>query len=580
MPAKTPYYIFSQSIKILFFLTCVCGSPVHANPSIENKSEQESQKRIRGLFLTSQLSLILKEGRYDLSGLNFVDILIPGVQKDLEKILKVYLGKSINKDELINIKKEIIKFYRDNRHPAVVVEIPPQKSKGGVIQILITEQKLGEVIFKSQKWTTPSQLSKYLHVQKGQFIDHDVLKNDIAWLNRNPFHSASTKFKQGSGKDLIDVEVSVKDRFPFRPFTSLDNTGSSATGYHRIGSGVTWGNAFGFDDLLTYQYTTSERFSRLHSHSLVYLCYLPWQHVLNVSLNRTQVLPAIAGFRSVSKSRQTRFRYTIPFRPLFAKVSQELTLGMDVKRSNSNLQNLTLTNPQVALIAPPVIKDITISQFIFQYYFNWKDKKNNFWIDSQFVLAPFHFLKHQRDVDFSKNRAYARNRYAYYNITIGDVYKLPFNLSFASLLRWQHACRTLPSSELFGIGGYSTIRGYKPSEASGDQGVILNLEIRTQDFSPFEHLVKNKDRMSFLCFYDHGLSTVFKTRIAKANQMRDHATQYGQSIGMGLRYSINPFFSLRIDYGFKLHDMYSMTDQEKQSHTGKGAWHVGLSGSY
>ncbi len=529
----------------------------------------------KGIFFTSKSGQIIKEGRQDLVGIQIVDLEVPGGDQALVKIAQPFLGKPLVKDQIIALKKEIIRYFRANSHPAVVVEVPLQYVGDGVVQILITEQRLGKLIFKGAKWWPKRELAKYIHLKEGDEINEEVLRNDIAWMNQNPFHHSDYEYVDSSDPDTVDIEVTTKDRFPIRFFTSGDNSGNPSTGNDRFSGGLTWGNAFRLDDLLTYQYMTSNFPQRYISHTGNYLCLLPWQHSLTLFGNYSIVKPEIPGFNAGLTANQERLRYAIPFKPLYTVFSQSLTLGFDLKYSNSNLLNLTAEEVVIEVVTSIIQKE-QISQLTGNYHVENRTKANYWWVDFNGYWSPFHFLPHQSNAAFNAVRPFSKHTYAYALLTVGDVVQLPKKFSLAGLFRFQRATGALPPTELFPIGGYNTVRGYNEDEYDSDNGLVVNVELRLPTITPIGYFPKKiKDQLIFLGFMDYGIGTLYHP-----SGVGDFGHQYAWSVGLGLRYLINPNLAFRSDYGFKLHTMPSQNTVAAAYRSGFGKWHLGLMLSY
>ena len=89
--------------------------------------------------------------------------------------------------------------------------------------------------------------------------------------------------RSGAGEGLVDVNVRVKDDKPWRLVGTLDNTGTSDTGYLRLGIGYQHSNLFDRDHTLSLQYITSP--SNLDQVSIYGVGYrVPYYH-LNSSLD-------------------------------------------------------------------------------------------------------------------------------------------------------------------------------------------------------------------------------------------------------------------------------------------------------
>ena len=95
-------------------------------------------------------------------------------------------------------------------------------------------------------------------------------------MNVNSFHSTDAVFRPGTAAGTTDVWLNVKDRFPLRVYTGYENTGTQATGEDRVLAGFNWGNVFGLDQQLNYQYTASPDFDHYKAQSGSYIVPLPW----------------------------------------------------------------------------------------------------------------------------------------------------------------------------------------------------------------------------------------------------------------------------------------------------------------
>ena len=101
------------------------------------------------------------------------------------------------------------------------------------------------------------------------------------------------------------------------------------------------------------------------------------------------------------------------------------------------------------------------------------------------------------------------------------------------------------------MGGYETVRGYDERAANGDNGFLISTEVATPPVSLFQLFgdQKIKDQLQFLGFVDYGGTSLHQVTPADVNPNSDLL-----GIGPGLRYVINPYVSVRFDYGFQMTD--------------------------
>ncbi|MBS0628955.1 MAG: ShlB/FhaC/HecB family hemolysin secretion/activation protein [Verrucomicrobia bacterium] len=560
---------------ILLCSELVCGGLMAAdNPPTQ---QQRTSNAINGIFLTSDREDVIAEGRPDVTGIRVHDFRVPGGDDSLIEILRPFLGMPLNKKTAIEIKQKIMKHYVAQGMSMIGVEIPAQRTRGGVIQILVKEKQFGRAIFRGKAIYSNEKLRTILAINPQEQIAENVLRNNLSWINRNNFQSVQMRFVPTTDPDVVDIEFNCKSRSPFRFYAKGDNTGSASTGYGRLAAGVNWGNAFFIGDLLSLEYKTSNQFRRFQNYNVNWVSFLPHKDVFSVYATYAKVKPASPRARITSKSWQVRPRYTILFLPLFQPFQQTLSFEYDIKFSNSNVINLAGA-PTVQQVGPPVIRNIYVTEFLINYIALNKIGIHSLNFNAGVTISAFTFLPYQSRQVYNRNRANSVPRFVYLSLLFGDVMTFCNESSISILLRAQLAPHTIPSTELFSVGGYSTVRGYHQSEASGDNGFIANFEWRTPELKFFP---KNKGRLTALGFVDYGISNnLYVKQSNRPGAKRIPHTQYLLGVGPGLRYYVGSYFQLRFDYGIKLHKLFSNSPQQRKLHDGFGQVHIGAMASF
>jgi len=513
-----------------------------------------NEPKLQGLFLTSDPK-VKKDSRCE--GVCLNEIVLPGNETEFWKcvFLKFY-DEPLTKETVIKIKQSVIAYYRDHNRPIVTVDIPEQDITEGVLKLVIIEGRLNQVIVKGNKWFPTKIFKKQIRLKKNEVINSCTLLQDIAWINRNPFHQADVLFTPGPEEGTTDVELLVQDRFPLRVYAGGDNTGNRGTGEARWFAGFNWGNAFNCDQLLSYQYTMGPNLHRFQSHTIDYLAPLPWRHVLELYGGYSRVHPDVSHFHSHGNSAQGSLRYHIPLGLLYKNYLNEIVIGADLKNMNNNLEFRDDTE------TPIFNTVVNITQAVLGYDFGYKSKRQTISFNVQFYWSPGNIISHQSEHDYHKMRPHAVNHYFYGTLAFGDDVTVGQGYVLSFLTRFQGATNTLLPSEQFALGGYDTVRGYDEREVNVDNGFCGNFEARTK---PFE--VVGRDALVLLAFFDCGLgSNIHPLK-------HEHRWQYLTSVGPGLRYHWDRYVSLRLDLGYRMHKV-----QFGQGHGLKG--HVGLIVSY
>lgn len=550
-------------LRFLFAFATIALS-IHAEEQTSPISPLEAREILipstQGVILVSKASDIMTSGMGHIRGLQIKDLKIPGDLEELKKILEpLFLNKPLTQTLLIEIKRQIILYYRNHDHPVVTVEVPEQDITEGVVQLIVIEGKLGQVICKGNKWFKNDLIQSFLNIDSGDAISFDTLLNDVAWMNRNPFRRTDILFTPGAEQGTTDIELITQDRRPARLYAGYDNTGNQPTGENRWYAGFNWGNAFGCDHNLTYQLTVSSNFHKFRAHSLNYTMPLPWRHILlifggysTIHPDLSQVFHEMGVFKNDGHSSQGSARYQIPIGKLYGSSLKELVLGFDIKNTNNNIEFFANTESSLADGANPLItKTVNITQAVLGFNWGKESCKHKLTLNAEMYWSPGEIIGNQSNENFEELRLGAKNHYVYGRATVGDVYVLPYNFSLSGLFRGQFANQNLLPSEQFGLGGYNTVRGYEERAVNADNALLFNFELRTPPvslfkFVPLTKVKKVRDDLIFLFFVDYGIGKNHK----KFEDEEKIKKLLG--IGPGLRYSINPYLSARIDFGLKM----------------------------
>ncbi len=528
-------------------------SPLSAFAETDTPVQESSGLRVQGLLLLPH-----QAGKHDLEetrGVQVRDLVIPGGAKALEKILTpLVIGKPLTPELLQEIKRTIITYYRAQGRPVVTVLIPEQDISDGVIEVIIIEGRLGKIVCKGNRWFSDKIIQNFLDIEPGDIITNDTLLTDATWMNRNPFRRTDILFTPGEEFGTTDIELITHDRFPVKFYAGGDNTGNDATGNERWFAGFNWGNAFFCDHQLNYQYTTSSDFHDFQSHTVNYYAPLSWRHILILFGGYGTVHPDLevkdhdfGDFKSHGHSAQASLRYQIPIGKLYRSKLLEVVAGFDFKNTNNNLEFIgSASNDDDDEMAIPIItKSVNITQLVAGVNWGKETGHHRFSFSTDIFWSPGKILPHQSNEDFENLRPGAKNRYVYGRATLGDVYNFPSDFSISALLRGQLASQNLLPSEQYGLGGFNTVRGYNEREVNVDNAFIFNFELRSFPV----HLLKKSigDELIILGFVDYAVGGNHKTF-----HDEKHST-FLLGAGPGLRYTINPYLSVRVDWGFKLH---------------------------
>jgi hemolysin activation/secretion protein len=342
-----------------------------------------------------------------------------------------------------------------------------------------------------------------------------------------------------------------------RPYVGYEDSGTRYTGPDRILTGLNWGNAFGLDHQFNYQYSTDVGLDLVQAHSASYIAPLPWRHTLMVYGSYVDAKADFPGGTTAEgHSWQASARYSIPL-PDLGKYRHEVGAGFDFKRANNNLLSGGTTVLQNS--------DTDIAQFVLAYSGALPDRlgKTSFGLDLSY--SPGELLGNNDNTNFANLRTDAKAEYFYARLNATRITRLPFDFSWV-LNAWGQLAneRLLPSEEL-ALGGYNTVRGYDERVVTGDNGWIINSELRTPAIflGNILGVPGGRDELQFLGFVDAG-SVSLDHHVAADGDNTHHVLC---SVGAGLRFTISRNLSLRLDYGIPLTER-DLNELKQRTHVG------------
>lgn len=546
-----------RHVKVLPLLaTLVCGSalaqdferiapkPVQPPRQIQEGSILELRDRtvrvkaLTGIVFLSDPQAVRREGMAGISG---VDVSrVPELQTDAFKTrMAKYLGNPVSLASIDDLVRDVVAYFNENDRPFVVASSPEQEITGGVLQILVIEGKVGEVKIIGAKIFDEKIYRNAIGLKPGDPIMKRKLDANIEWLNRNPFRDATLQLEPGKSFGTTDVTVRARERPPVRLYAGFDDTGTKVTGNNRVLAGVNWGNVFGLDHQLNYQFTANPNFDHYRAHSATYIAPLPWRHLLTVFGAYADIKGDVpAPFSLQGRSAQIGLRYEVPLEKIGA-YNHGIIAGLDYKRTNNNLE-FGLTNVSAS--------NADVVQGVLSYNANMPDTSGTTSFTASVYYSPGGATGDNSDRNFQTLRALAQSRYAYANLKLQRITRLPRDFAWHFSAVAQFADGNLLGSEQLGAGGYATVRGYNEREANGDEGFLVRNELRTPSWNMGAPFQGKQAQLQLLSFLDYGF---VRNKHLLPGEPRHVELS---STGLGLRIAVDQNVSFRFDQGWQLHD--------------------------
>ncbi|MEO9591206.1 ShlB/FhaC/HecB family hemolysin secretion/activation protein [Rhodopirellula bahusiensis] len=452
----------------------------------------------------------------------------------VQSILNRYIGGTVTLRRLNQMSRDIISYYRKRGQPVVDVVIPEQKITSGVVQIVVTESRIGTVKITDGCHFEAEDLCRWVEcTRRGDKIYESKLNNDLFWLNQNPFRRVSVDMQPGAVDGTTDVLFDIDDVCPIRGYTGYEDTGVRTLGLERLYAGMIYGNAFGKGGILSYQYTADAEFYRLNAHSVSYAQPVNRSYSWNAYGSWAGVSPTIPTVNQDGESWQVGLGITHHLQKT-QWVDTNWSIGADFKQTNNNLE---FGGQQVQNSAA----DLLQLRLSFQHLWRGcRDEYGLLTLDS-FVGPGSGFTSDHNTAAFNTIRANTTPDYFYTRLRAERMWNVQEDWQLMGRFVGQLASERLLFSETLGFGGYDSIRGYDQRVYSGDDGWFASLEFgpRTKRFGT----CSDPNTFRAFTFLDMGGGLV---QDALPGEVSD---EFLVSAGLGLRLAISDRISMRASYG-------------------------------
>lgn len=462
--------------------------------------------------------------------------------EEFRQKLKPFLGKPVSLASIRKMAQVAMGHCQKAGRPFVKVTVPEQDITTGIVHFVVKEARLDDIRVEGNKYYPSKRYLKVVKRNEDGTIDEKQLLRALNRFNANAFRRVRPFFVAGKEPDTTDLVLRAEERFPVRFYGGYEDTGSETTGLDRLLVGFNWGDGFFHDHEIGYQYATDIDVDRLQSHSGYWRIPLPNGDKLafsgGYSTTRSTISDDLVG---PSVNWQASMRYQMPFEDI-GSYTHRLDLGFDFKQTENNLE---FGGQEV------FSSSVDTAQFALQYIGEAVDRWGTTDFSVYGFFSPGHLTTHMQTSDYTKARTGTDPQYAYGAVDVTRVWKLPKGMSIAHRIYGQFATNRLQSTEQLLLGGVHSVRGYDDRLVAADQGVQINVELRSPDFmlGRINDDDQYENRLQFVLFYDYGWGyNLGRFAIEEKNV-------YLNSVGAGVRYRLGTHVDARFDYGRLLHSL-------------------------
>ncbi|WP_413626246.1 ShlB/FhaC/HecB family hemolysin secretion/activation protein [Luteibacter sp. Lutesp34] len=388
---------------------------------------------------------------------------------DIETAIYPFMGPGKTMSDVTAARDALQKAYQAHGYQSVVVDLPQQQVKGGVIRFQVTENVIGRVRVEGATYRSPKDIREAVPaLREGEVPDFREAQQQLTDVNRHSGAQVLPVLTPGKLPQTMDVTLKVTDASPLHASLEVNNDHSVNTPELRTVASVRDDNLFqkGQAASLTYIVAPQDR-NAAEVWAGSYLVPLGGEWSLLASGYKSNSnANAVGGTTVLGKGNAFGFSLVRTL-PTHGEYSQSLSMGLTRKHFDQNIRLGEQTSKAPITYIP----------------LNVTYQGQSIGERSSSTIAIGGTLGFRAGgssaAEFDNQRYKARANFFYVKVDGGHTRTLDSGFTLAGRLGLQLSNSSLISSEQYAAGGESTVRGYLEAEQTADHGAIGSLEVRS-----------------------------------------------------------------------------------------------------
>lgn len=457
-------------------------------------------------------------------------------EDNLRPVLMPHLGEAKTAEDVEKARADVEQYYQERGYPTALVNIPEQRVADGVVRLEVIESTIHRVRVKGNRYFTRETLLKEMPAfRPGEILYLPDVKRQLGRVNRNPDLKVAPVLMPGKALGTIDVELRVKDKLPLHGFLEVNNRSTHTTTDTRLNAMLRYDNLWQKEHSISAQFQTSpEDTDEVQLMTGSYAMPSPWndQHMIALyGLVSDSDSATAEGIQVLGQGFMVGLRYLANLESLDHYL-HNLVIGLDYKDFEDDIEGEE--------------NRVRYLPLYLGYTGIIPDKGGQTTADLTLNAAFRNLSNQDSDIeDFEYKRSGSRGNYIFATLALERQQKLGRGWHLLARIGGQLSSQPLISNEQYVAGGVATVRGYKESEAAGDNAVFGRLELSAPDVGAALDIGSYLE-MTPYAFYD-----------AAALKLKDPLPGEERSIelqgaGAGLRGYLAKYIEYRLDWATAL----------------------------
>jgi hemolysin activation/secretion protein len=408
----------------------------------------------------------------------------------IQRALTPYTGFGKGVPDVEAARDALERAYRDQGYATVIVEVPAQDVRAGLVKLAVVEGKVDQVRVRGARYVRPSEVKAALPgLSEGAVPNVPALQRELADANSRPARTITPEFRAGQAPGTVDVDLVVEDKRPWGASIELNDQFNRSTERWRYNASVNYDNLWqaGHSANIFFQ-TAPEDTDQIQVWSGSYYAPLGYGRtsLLGYVVQSNTDVATIGGLAVLGDGFMvgSRVIHTLGDSP--KGVVQSLTVGVDYKDYMDQIGVVDPTTGDLLTFDTPV----TYLPFTSQYRLLGGSAKANYEVTVGATFAFDGLVGDQDEFggvpddplmpgDQSRPGKRADSEASFFFLSGGMVANrtIAEDWQAKAAIDWQVSAVPLISNEQFVLGGASSVRGYREAEVLGDSGFRVAMEL-------------------------------------------------------------------------------------------------------
>ncbi len=462
-------------------------------------------------------------------------------EQEIAQLVAPFSGRGRDFGDVQRALEALENAYRARGYSAVQVYLPEQQLEKGEVRLRVAEARIRRLEIQGNRFFNEQNVrASLVSLAPGRSPNSIAVAKNLAIVNESPAKQTNVILRAGDKEGEVDALVDVSDENPKKAFITLDNTGTAATGYYRLGFGYQNANLNDRDSAMTLQFITSpDHLKQVSIYSLGY--HLPLYSrgasmdfvvgYSDVDAGTTQTPAGALSFSGRGGVLGARYNQHLD---RIAGYQHKLVWALDHRM----YRNSCAVGAFGAEGCGTAAATFSVTPVSLSYAGTLIGAASQ---TSAYVTGAANIGggAYGNTEALGRARFGARSRYNLLRMGVSHSRALEGDWQVRARFDLQHTGEVLTPPEQFGIGGANSVRGFLERELADDRGHSGSVELYTPELST--RLGWKDWNLRLLAFYDIG-------RTSKVNPQGGDRVHNGiASAGLGIRLAQQKAFNLRFD---------------------------------